>query len=280
MSTDQILASQTFGDGTPVLVIHGWQMNGRAEALDLEPIFTSFSGYRRIYVDLPGMGSTPGDNIENQDDIFLRLVRFVDATIATSRFLVIGSSLGAYLARAIGARYRQQVDGLLLRVPVIEPDNSKRNVDAFQPLVANAELMAGLFPSRRKFLGEMIVQTPEYISASESRLVTVENPAVQESDAALLDPIRCDPQRYSISSKLFDVSSEKHSAPTLILCGRQDDVVGYRDALRLLELYPRSTFAVLDRATHALPVDDKRNVYESLVSDWLDRVQEWQAHRT
>lgn len=42
----------------------------------------------------------------------------------------------------------------------------------------------------------------------------------------------------------------------LIICGRHDESAGYRDSLRLLELYPQSTYIVLDRGTHGLPVGE------------------------
>jgi len=131
MSTEPLLSARLIGDGIPVLIIHGWELDGNCEALDFEPVFTQLSGFRRIYVDLPGMGATLAGNVQNLDDMFLRLVHFVDTTIATSRFLVVGSSCGGYLAHALAIRYQQQVDGLLLRVPLVEPDNIKRDVDPF-----------------------------------------------------------------------------------------------------------------------------------------------------
>ena len=41
--------------------------------------------------------------------------------------------------------------------------------------------------------------------------------------------------------------------PTLLVTGRQDSTVGYARAWEMLEHFPRATFAVLDRAGHALP---------------------------
>ncbi|MCJ1334243.1 hypothetical protein MMC10_010951 [Thelotrema lepadinum] len=275
MSTENLLTARYFGSGTPVLIVHGWEMDSSVEALEFEPIFNSLSGFRRIYVDLPGMGSTPAGNIQNLDDIQLRLNHFVDTVISTSKFLVIGTSCGGYHARALASKYRKQVDGLLLRVPLVEPDNRKRDLDEFQTLVPNAGVMAGLSPSDRDLLGDVPIQTPEYISALKAKLNNSILPAERASDTAVLGPIRTDPQRYRLSSQ-FDAGSEKFTAPTLILCGRHDKVVGYRDGLRLLELYPRSTFIVLDGGTHSWPVVDK-DIFEVLVSNWLIRVKQWQA---
>lgn len=61
--------------------------------------------------------------------------------------------------------------------------------------------------------------------------------------------------------------------PTLIVAGRQDSSVGYADAWRLVDRYPRATFAVLDRAGHALP-HEQGPLLGALVEEWLDRVRE------
>jgi pimeloyl-ACP methyl ester carboxylesterase len=67
-----------------------------------------------------------------------------------------------------------------------------------------------------------------------------------------------------------DVSSSTFSGPTLIVAGRRDSVVGYLDAVALLEGYPRAALAVLDDAGHAL-MHERPDVLAALVGDWLDR---------
>ena len=55
--------------------------------------------------------------------------------------------------------------------------------------------------------------------------------------------------------------------------GRQDATVGYRDAWELIENYPRGTFAILDRAGHNLQIEQE-GLFNALVNEWLDRVEE------
>ncbi len=268
-----ILSANEIGEGFPVLIIHGWQMSGKVEQHDFEPIFNKIPGFRRIYVDLPGMGSTPAENIKDMDEIYLRLTQFVDAQFGASRFLVIGTSAGGYLARAVAQKYQNQVDGLLLRVPLIEPKDDMRDLDAFQPLVKNEEFIDKLSAEDRGLLGDVPIQTPAYFQLLKSKFEEVIQPAIEASDSKVLDPIRSDAKGYSLSFSL-DRQGERFFAPTLIVCGRHDGVVGYRDSLRLLELYPRSTYVVLDRGTHSIPVDET-GVFEVMVRDWIVRVNEW-----
>lgn len=267
-----ILSAREIGEGFPVLIIHGWQLDGTAEAADFEPIFSKTEGLLRIYVDLPGMGITPANNVKDLDDIYSRLGQFVDSRLGSARFLIVGSSCGGYLARAVAQKYAERVDGLLLRVPLIEPNDSLRDLDAFHPLVENEELMSSIPAEDKALLGNILIQTPAYVKALKAKYDEVYHPAEKIADDKVLDPIRADPQRYQLSFPL----DAKFFAPTLIVCGRHDETVGYRDSLRLLELYPRSTYVVLDCGTHGLPIQEA-GVFEALVRDWIVRVDQWRG---
>jgi len=70
-----------------------------------------------------------------------------------------------------------------------------------------------------------------------------------------------------------DMLKDKFNKPTLILLGRQDSSVGYKDAWSILDNYPRATFVVLDRAGHNLQIEQVE-VFNSLVNEWLVRVNE------
>ncbi|KAL5363005.1 Alpha/Beta hydrolase protein [Aspergillus floccosus] len=272
---DSLLFAHEIGEGLPILIIHGWEMDARVEQLDFEPIFSKTTGLRRIYVDLPGMGTTPANNVQNLDDIYTRLVQFIDTRLGNSKFLVVGTSCGGYLARAIAQKYVDQVDGLLLRVPLIEPNDSRRDLDPFKPVIANERFMLGMSAENRNALGNVLVQTPAYVQALKTKYEEAILPAMKAADTTALNPIREDPNRYQLSFSL-DNERVKFFAPTLIVCGRHDETVGYRDSLRLLELYPRSTYIVLDRGIHSLPVDET-GVFEALVRDWITRVHEWRG---
>ena len=73
----------------------------------------------------------------------------------------------------------------------------------------------------------------------------------------------------------FDVDRlpQPFARPVVILLGRQDASVGYQDAWRILENYPRGTFAILDRAGHNLQIEQPL-LFNALLSEWLDRVRE------
>ena len=90
-------------------------------------------------------------------------------------------------------------------------------------------------------------------------------------DYEFLSTIREQPEKYAFS---FDVDNvpEPFPGPSLIVTGRQDAIVRYRDAWNLLEKYRRATYVFLDRAGH--PLEEKEGIVSILIYDWLDRVEE------
>lgn len=272
------LAFKSFGEGVPVLFIHGWELNGDYDASEFEPIFLRLTGYRRVYIDLPGMGETPADaSIVDLESIYDKIVDFIDHHISPTNFILAGTSLGGYIARALATRFHTQILGLLLKVPLIEADDRRRDIDASKPIIEDRSSMSLVTPTQLSLVGSVIVQTPAYIKSLLTKTINTLAPALEAADNKVLDPIRNDPCRYSL--KLIESGDEAvFQKPTLILTGRHDDVVGHRDAFRLLTIYPRATYAVLDRGTHMLPVDEG-DLVESLIHDWLKRVAEDVANR-
>jgi pimeloyl-ACP methyl ester carboxylesterase len=84
--------------------------------------------------------------------------------------------------------------------------------------------------------------------------------------------IRRDSGRYAFS---FDLAEAEKTfvKPALIITGRQDVTVGYRDAWAILESDPRATFAAMDRADHVWPVETT-DLLAALIDDWLKRIAE------
>jgi pimeloyl-ACP methyl ester carboxylesterase len=96
-------------------------------------------------------------------------------------------------------------------------------------------------------------------------------PDNENGDSGFLTKIRDDPKKYAFS---FDVDAlpEPFRRPTLIITGRQDHVVGYRDIWNILENYPRASYVVLDRRGHFM--EESATLVQALMNEWLDRVEE------
>ncbi len=65
---------EEYGEGTPILMLHGYYPDHRLMTGCMEPVFKKHPGYRRIYVDLPGMGRTEASKSVYNSDTMLDTV--------------------------------------------------------------------------------------------------------------------------------------------------------------------------------------------------------------
>ena len=206
---------EVFGEGRPIVALHGWTLDHRFEVSALEPIFKYREGWKRFYPDLPGHGRTPGKNwIINQDKILDVVLDFIDHVIPGQRFVVAGTSAGAYLARGVVYHRSALVDGLLLGIPLIVADDAKRSVPPHVTLVEDAELVSELQPDEIEAFSFAVVQSREFVNRVTADIM----PAIQVADMEFLTKIRPDPENYGFSFDV-DVLPEPFLAPTLIVTG-------------------------------------------------------------
>ncbi len=255
------------GAGRPLLALHGWPIDHRSIMEDLEPVFAERTGWRRIYPDLPGMGQTKAaDWITHQDQMLDIVLEFVDQVAPGERVAVAGHSYGGYLARGMVHRRPASVAGLMLNVPAISQGDRPRVLPTHRMIHADPDFLEAPQPNEEGWRELAVAQSLELLDSARR----VYDPAAARADQKFLD--RLEPNR----SFSFDVDTlaQPFPAPTLILTGRFDAWVGYQEAYQLLDNFPRAAYAVLDRAGHALAIEQK-TLFRALVSEWLDRVEEY-----
>lgn len=259
---------ETRGEGFPVLMLHGYGIDHHVMAGCMEPVFEGRPGYRRIYIDLPGMGRSKAPEwLHSSDQVLDLVVQFCEKAIE-GVFLLAGESYGGYIARGLVSRIPDRVGGVLLICPVIVGDRAKRRLPPRTVFVRDEGLLASIGPEDRRFFERMVLlQDRERWERFQQDIL----PGRRAEDRAFLERLKG--HGYECS---FDVDAlpAPFGRPSLILAGRQDASVGYLDALRLVDVYSRSTFAVLDRAGHGLEVEQPE-LFNALAGEWLARVEEY-----
>jgi pimeloyl-ACP methyl ester carboxylesterase len=260
---------EEIGAGRPLLMLHGSHTDHREMIHNMEPLFEQRDGWRRIYPDLPGRGKTPGaDWIRSEDQMLEVTLEFLDAVAPGERFALAGNSYGGYLARGVVYRRRTQMEGVMLGVPSVERYRSKSDLPPHQVLVHDPDFVSAIEEDERMILQVAVVQSPERLAGFRASI----KPGLAVADRAFLERVDANPE-FSFD---VDKPGEPFPAPALIVTGRQDSLCGYRDAWILLDNYPRATFAVLDRAGHGVS-NEQQALFRALVSEWLDRVEEYSA---
>jgi len=254
------------GEGRPLILLHGLPGDHRLMQYRLEPIFANRTGWRRLYIDMPGMGRTPGaDWIHGQTDMRDVVLETIDAVVgADQTFALAGVSYGGFMAMAVLQQRLPRVSGLFLWTPSLDADPERARRVEHRLFERDPSVLDELLPEERMWLQIAVVQTPATLAVFRASV----KPGLAMADIPFLtrleeeDPQRLDP------TVLPDVMA----APALILAGRYDTAVGYARAIEIYESFPRATLAVLDRAGHAV-AEERSGLFRSLVEDWLDRVE-------
>jgi pimeloyl-ACP methyl ester carboxylesterase len=259
---------EVVGQGMPFLILHGYHVDHRIMSGSMEPIFEGLEGYRRIYMDLPGMGQTKSAEwIVNADVMLELLLSFIEQVVPGERFLLAGESYGGYLARGIVHRLGDRVAGLFLLCPAVITDYDKRALPAHTVLKQDEALLTRLDPKdAESFMEVHVIQTEEVWQRFRDEILC----GIKLADMPFLQWYRENGYAFSFDVDALDAPYQN---PTLFLLGRQDTSVGYRDAWAILENFTRASFAVLDRAGHNLQIEQPA-LFNVLILEWLDRVME------
>ncbi len=265
---DVTIYYEIHGSGMPVLMLHGWGPDRRLMKGCMEPIFQSMDPvWQRIYFDLPGMGKTKGQPwITGSDQMLDLILEFIDAIIPNQHFVVAGESYGGYLARGVIKERRSLVDGLLLICSIAIHETQRAHSPALQVLEKDEALLDSLSEEDRQyFTGINVLQNKRVWERFKEEIL----PGLKIADNSFLNNSLGQHVPYRTNIDLID---KPYMQPTLMVMGRQDSAVGYRDHWQLIENFPRASFVILDKAGHNLPIEQDI-LFNELVKEWLDRVR-------
>ncbi|WP_062997089.1 alpha/beta fold hydrolase [Nocardia mikamii] len=261
--TRSTIRHSAFGDGTPLVLIHGYTVDHQV-LLPLESAFADRTGWRRLYLDLPGHGASsrlprPTSAAALAEAVF----DWLDTELADLPFAVVGQSFGGQLARAVTARYGEQVLGSALLAPVVRWGDD-RTLPEETVLERDEELLDRLPAADRELFSSVMAHLDKPRWELFERYVLPGWRAHDEAAATELETDFLLPQW------------PEHHAPThrgrhLLVTTRQDALVGWRDQLALLDHYPRMAATVLDAAGHNPQVECAGTVC-GLVGHWLDGI--------
>lgn len=261
---------EIIGEGKPIVFLHGFGLkSSHLDWLNEVENTKKIDSWQRVYLDLPGMGKTLGEDwITSGDDFLNVIIRFIHKVFPDKKIILAGNSFGGYLAQGVVYKKPEIVNGLCLAAPLTQ---LKRQpiVPEHTVIVENKELLIGLPSDLQEFIkSTFVIQSQEIVDVMKAY---AGRPAPGEKFLSRFADFRT--LSYS-----FDVERlpQIFNKPTLIVTGRQDSLLGYQDQWSILENYPRATFAVLDRAGHVLTKEQK-NIFYTLFFEWLERIEEHMA---
>jgi pimeloyl-ACP methyl ester carboxylesterase len=250
--------------GPPIVFIHGlsgsWQ-----NWLENLPYFAQKR--RCIAMDLPGFGHSemPGEKIS-----ISRYARQVDALceqLGLGKCIVVGNSLGGFVAAEIEIRHPERVErACLVAAAGISITNLRR-----RPLLTTARIVGALGaasaaqtrfmvarPRLRWFFTNFVFRHPSRIAADlmYEQVRGAGKPGLYDALDALTS--------YDFRDRLPEIK-----APTLIIWGEHDMLVPVEDAHEFERLIPESRTVILDDTGH-VPMLERPTKFNELLEELIE----------
>lgn len=249
-----------WGSGEPVLLIHGSGPGVSAWA-NWRPVLPGLSQtFRVIAPDIVGFGYT-----ERPDDVEYSMRTWVDHLTALLDALelpkvsIVGNSFGGALAMHLASRSPERMNRLVLMgsagidFPI---SDGLEAVWGYEPSVANMRALLDIFAHNPALATDELAQLRYEASV---------RPGVQEAYAAMFPA----PRQAGVDAlALTDDAIRALTPETLVIHGRDDQVIPVSNSIRLNNLIQRSQLHVFGQCGHWVQIEHCDR-FTKLVADFL-----------
>lgn len=248
------------GQGFPVLMIHGSGPGVSAYA-NWRLVMPELAKDRRVIApDMAGFGFTdrPAGAIYTMDGWVAQAVGLID-TLDLPQVDLVGNSFGGALSLALAIRHPGRVRRLVLMGAAGVNFDLTPALDAiwgYTPSFENMRKVMDLFAYDRNLVSDELARV---------RYEASNRPGFQESYASMFPAPR---QRWveSLASRDEDIRKLPHE--TLIIHGREDQVLPLSNSIRLAQLILRSQLHVYGRCGHWTQIEHAKR-FAQLVGNFL-----------
>lgn len=239
-------AWREYGSGRPLILIHGW---GCSPSI-FNPLMIRLPGYRSLAPDLPGYGASTPASAVDLDALCDDFISWFDGLDLTSLTL-LGWSLGGIIAQQLALRLPQRIERLIL-------------VATTPCFVATPDWQHGLNDTAVRALARDFKRAPDPTLENFWKMQFHDNvprpPAVHPTldlNTAIggLELLR----RIDLRSRVKEITR-----PTLIVHGRDDQIIPIGAGQFLAESLPCSLFHAIDNCGHVPFLSAKEEVGATL----------------
>ena len=231
------IAYEESGEGLPVVFIHGFPLSRRMWT----PQISALSGkYRVIALDLRGFGESDKPSGPYSIKDFADDVSSLMLELNAAPSVVVGHSMGGYIAFQLIRRYSKQVQSLILTNTRAEADTEekRRNRLALMERIRKEgkdrfleESAARLLSPQNAEKADLVRQVRSFMEGcnEETLIATLKALAERPDNTDLLKKIR---------------------VPTLIIAGDQDQIVPVESALFMARTIPQAAISLIKGTGH------------------------------
>ncbi len=252
---------ESVGVGVPILFIHGFPLDRSLWRSQVQPVSEV---HRFISVDLPGFGdaeSATANDLQSiaqmADEISLALH---DAGVDRPA-IVVGLSMGGYIALEFWRRHRKWVQGLVLVNTKALADNPNA-VEARKTMAATAMARGtqeAVEPMVQKLLSSTSRTLPQLVEWLKQTMFAVPASTIEMAQLAMAS-------RDDFTAKLHQID-----VPTLVVAGEEDAIIPSDVMKAMADGIPNAQFFQVASAAHLVPIEQP-NVFNELLFEFLSSI--------
>jgi len=258
--TNFTFAYEQHGRGLPLLFIHGYPLN----RFLWKPQWTGLSDVARIIVpDLRGHGNSEAGPAPYSMDSFAQdCFELISALSISSPFVVCGLSMGGYIAMAMLRLHPERIAGLILTATRSASDTPEAKAGRDQSIQLVQE--QGTRPVIEGMLSRLLspkslTNRPEIIT--QARQIMASLPA-----STIIKDLQGLKERPD-STALLASSTQ----PTLIIHGKDDQIVPLAEAQNLQNTIPGAQLVVVPDAGHLLNLEQP-DLFNAAIRQFLKSI--------
>lgn len=258
---------EDIGEGQAVYFIHGNSIDLESNYLFYEPLFEG-KDFRRIYIDLPGMGESDADSrLESTNDILDVILSLIETLTPGEPLVLVGHSFGGYMCLGIMDRLEERVRAGFVTCPVVEGQMKYRKLEELnQQIDEDFEVT-----DNKSYYDEYLDLTVRVNEATWALFQKLMVPGIKRANYKFLRHLmRAEGEFYQFRCE--DNISIHKDTDLYVVLGKNDTVVGYKDQLKFFTSQQVDDIYVLTNAGHN-PMIDAYEEVERIANKFINSIE-------
>lgn len=228
------------GEGEPVLFVHGFPLSGVMWDATLEQMG---GGIQAIVPDLRGLGKSEASDRASMSDYADDLAAILDQSGVTQRVVVVGLSMGGYVAFEFVRKHAERVRALALVDTRANTDDAERR--GIREQTAARVLREGSGVVADAMAGQLFAPDAPAAMLDEWRGIMAASSPV--GVAAALHAMKDRPDSYPTLARM--------NVPVMIVVGEHDSITPPDESRRMTDACPAAVLHIVPGAGHMTPVE-------------------------
>ncbi|OEC90273.1 alpha/beta fold hydrolase [Acinetobacter sp. YK3] len=175
---------------------------------------------------------------------------------APKEFILVGFSLGGYIARSLTEQFPEKVSSLILIASSLRPDTEEQK---------QQKLTAIRLSTKEKFHGLSSISIAKTLHPADAQnkllIKRIQKMGINLGYEAFV-------RQSLLNRKCGDIN--KISCPTLIISAAQDQLRSKEEALELSHKIRDSKLAVIENSGHMIPLEQPEQLAQ-IISEWINQ---------